>query len=304
MKKRRIKDLFRGRKSYFYRFLMSFMLTLFVPLLSILFIYLQAEQTIKNQILVSNERELRQFFRIVNSVTQEMRDTCLSTTFSKECSIYAYYSNYNPQKATYQILTVKDLLNNITKEEYSDIFVYFPTEDRIISGPNASLKSDYYYDTYYSAAGTDFRQEFDGVLECSSVRPTFFVMNSGSEKPYLCVAMKQLNYNEPELDFVAVVVLENDFISQLIGGESVNGGTIMMFDKKGELLIANDPDFAAWHLEGYNGQSSFYEVEVDQKDYMMMVMETEVMDGYYASVIPDDFFWKQLYRTRMMLASN
>ncbi|MBO5070967.1 MAG: helix-turn-helix domain-containing protein, partial [Roseburia sp.] len=258
----------------------------------------------KNQILVSNQSNLNQFFRMVNSITQEMYDVCISVTNSEECINYSYYSNYYSKKAPYQTLVVKEMLNKFQKEKYYDIFAYFPTEDRIISGTNASLTSDYYYDTYYSGTVTEFRQEFYDILECEAKCPTFFVMNRGSADSYLCVAMKQPNYKEPELSYVAVVVLEKGFINQLIEEGGDTGGIIMMFDENGEILLSNGSDSTAWHLEGDSGTDAFYEVEVDQKTYMMMVMEADVVDGYYASAISLDYFWKQLYRMRIICGSG
>lgn len=298
-----IKRKLKGRKSYFYKSLVNFMLTLCVPILAILLIFIQAEQTVKEQIQVSNQSNLNQFFHLVDSIASEMKEVCISVTGSEECQNYAYYANKNQKKAPYQTLVVSQMLNNFLRERYHDVFVYFPAEDRIISGANASLNTDFYYDTYYAKPKSemDFREEFKEILECESKRPAFFVMNRNSTDYYLCAAMKQTNYKEPELSYVVVVVLEPGFINQLIDKEDTDTGSIiMMFNQDREMLLSNDPALQSWHLEGYAGNEMPYEMEQAGKNYMIQVQESDVLNGYYASAIPFEYFWRQLYKMRVI----
>ena len=175
MKKVNIKDKVRGRKSYFYKFLLNFMLTLCVPILAILIIFQQAEHTVRNQIQVSNQSTLNQFFRMVDTVAKEMEDVCVSVVSNVECENYAYYAIQNSAKAPYQTLVVKNMLNNYARDIFYDVFAYFPEDDRIISGVKASLRSDYYYDTYYKTGKSEeLWEDFSTLLECSFRGPTFF----------------------------------------------------------------------------------------------------------------------------------
>ena len=49
-------------KSYFPRIFRDFLLTLLVPIVAVALLYLQAESTIKEQILMANKNTLNQFF--------------------------------------------------------------------------------------------------------------------------------------------------------------------------------------------------------------------------------------------------
>lgn len=135
----------RESKSYLYQFLKNFMLTLFVPMLTILLLYLQAEHVVKNQILVSSRNTLNQFFRLVDAAAEEMKEICITAAGDTECQSFARYSAYQEEKTAYQSYQVKQVLSNLMGSKYYDICVYYPNEDRIISGKNASLSADYYF---------------------------------------------------------------------------------------------------------------------------------------------------------------
>ncbi len=276
-------------------------MNLCVPILAIFFVYMQAESTVKNQIILSNQNTLNQFFRLMDSVTEEMRNICISVAGDTECVNYSYYAANYSERAPYQSLMVKNQLATYQNERYHDIFVYFPVNDKIISGVNSSLKADYYYDTYYAvSAEKDFREEFWEILEADARRPSFFVMNRESSDYYLCVSMKQLDYRNSAQSYEVVVVLEQGYINQLIEQENGEaGGIIMMFNQDKEILFSSDMN-QNWHLEGYSGTEVSYQMELEGVSYMMQVQESDVLEGYYASAIPVDYFWQQLSQLRLL----
>lgn len=299
------KDKIKGRKSYFYKFLFNSILTLCVPILAIFFVYMQAESTVKNQIIVSNQNTLNQFFRLMDSVTEEMRNICISVAADTECMNYSYYAANYSERAPYQSLMVKNRLTSYQNERYHDIFVYFPADDKVISGVNSAIKADYYYDTYYTGGGgRDFREEFWEILKTDTRRPSFFVMNRDSEDYYLCVAMKQLGYQNREQSYVVVVVLEQGYINRLIEQENGDSnGIIMMFNRDKESLLSSDQN-QNWNLEGYSETEPSYQMELEGVSYMMQVQKSNVLEGYYASAIPFNYFWQQLSQLRLLCGAS
>ena len=300
MQKRRKKENFKGKRSYFYKFLLNSILNLCVPVLAIFVIYAQAESTVKNQIMVSNQNTLNQFFRLMDSVAEEMRNICISIAGDSECANYSYYAANQPSRTAYQSLVVKEQLDSYRNERYQDVFVYFPVDGKIVSSVNASIKADYYYDSYYADSGEkDFREEFWAMLTANARRPSFFIMNRDSSDYYLCVAMRQLNDQDMEKSYVVVVVLEQGYINQLIEQRNMDsGGITMMFNQDKELLFSSDRN-QNWNLDGYSKIGTPYQMKLDQKSYMLQVEESSILEGYYASAIPFDYFWKQLFRLRL-----
>lgn len=294
----------RKENNWFHQFLLYFMLTLCVPLLSIIFVYSQAEGTVRREILVSTQSNLNQFFSMTNSITEEMGDICISIAHSNECVNYSAYANYDSKKAHYQIVNVKDMLNKFLRDSYQDVFVYFPTQDRIISGMNASLNTDLYYDTYYSGIDDGVQEEFYKMLECDSSKPKFFSLNQSSEKSYLCVAMKRPDYQNPELSYVVVVMLEPGFLNRMIDQEKNNSTKIMMFDENSKILWSSDRKYSDWELKGTETIDEFYEMKMNGDTYMMLIKESGDVVGYYASAIPLSYFWNRLNRMRLICGGS
>lgn len=293
----------RESKSYLYQFLRDFMLTLFVPVITILLLYLQAEHVVKNQILVSSQNTLNQFFRLVDAAAEEMKEICITTAGDTECQNFARYSAYQEEKTAWQSYQVKQMLSNLMGGKYYDIMVYYPNEDRIISGKNASLNAGCYFETYYEKgeASLEYYEEFQTLLNCESKRPSFFSLNSNAENSFLCVAMKQFNYRDPRLNYVVILILDPQYMDQLMKSQSTGQeGTILMFDANQELLLAGDREKSDYTLKGYQGTADVYTERFSGTSYMMQVQESRVMDAYYAFATPVAYFWRQLSRLRMI----
>lgn len=300
------KRLKRGRKSYFYKFLMNFMLILIVPVVTIIFIYLKAEWTVKEQILISSSNTLTQFFQVLETIVDEMESVCISVGNSEECQYYSIYTLREPEKTVYQSYVVKKMLNSFSKERYFDVFVYFPETDKIVSNNYASLNPEYYYKTYYGSLfeeeGEGFYDEFENIINCDSKNPALYTMNRKNTKElYLCVAVNYKNYMSNNQSYVVAVVLKPEMLNQLIAGDNIDAhNIIMMFDKNKEFLLANEAGFSDWTLEGYEGTENSYEMVQDGKSYVMHVQESKTVKGYYVSATPYEYFWEQLLQLRIM----
>lgn len=66
-------EMEKENNSYFYKFFISFMLTLCIPFLSIIVLFVQAEAVVENQIEIANRDTLNQFFRLVDNITEERK---------------------------------------------------------------------------------------------------------------------------------------------------------------------------------------------------------------------------------------
>ncbi len=295
----------RKGKSYFYKFLVNFIITLFIPFLMILFMYIQTESTTRRQILLTEERTLEQFGYLFDTVAEEMRAACLSLIDSPECQTYAVYAADYPRKTTYQGLRVANSMDSLIRNQYYDIFVYYPYTDRIISGKNASLNTEYYYSTYYCTykqqrAGVDFRDEFLSVISTNSSRPTFRVIGAQTGRPYLCMTMKQMAYKRPELNFIAVVVLKPDLISNLWEkGDVESTSSIVMLNDDGSFLLSAGEDFTGYQLQDTARLGSAYPVEYQNTSYMTQAIRSDITKNYYAFMIPVIYFWRQLTFLRL-----
>ena len=168
-------------KSFFVKFFKDILLTLVVPLITIFFLYLQAEGLIKEQILNSNQNILSHFFELMNVEAEVLRQTSISIRNEEKCQEYAKNILMSQSKVDYQTLEIKKVLEGYMDEKYYDVFVYYPYNDKIISANNTSLKSEDYYNIYYGSDLNNYKDEFYDVLQSDSKTPVFYVMNRSAD---------------------------------------------------------------------------------------------------------------------------
>lgn len=272
------------------------MLVLFVPLVTIMLLYLHTESIVKGQISVSERNTLNSFCQGLDATAEEIQLICVSLANNTECQIYARYCVYSPEKTVFQAYETKQLLANFPAEKYYDIMVYYPYADRIISNSKASLDMDCYYASYYGG-GEDFREEFREILNCDSKRAGFYVMNGDSPDSWLCIAMRVAQSRDERLDYVVVIVLRPSWVREMMTVQ--NEDVTMIFNEKGELLLSGTGDGVEYHLGDWMGEEGPYETEFGGDEYMMQVQESGVLGGYYAVAVPFDYFWHQLSHLRL-----
>lgn len=227
-------------KSYFYKFLAYFLMTLIIPVITISVLFLQAERKVQDEIILSNQSTLEQFFNVIDATAEEIRETCISVANNENCRTYAGYSVYQPERTPYRVYELKEILNDFMREKYYDIFVYFPNEDRVISGANSSLTSKYYYDTYYKKSGENGEiEDFMNILNTNDKRPALHVIRTNQKKPYLCASMMQSNYQNPRLSYSIAVVIRPEYLNELMDGPWADQGSIMMLNGEGKVLASS-----------------------------------------------------------------
>lgn len=280
------------------------MITLCVPIITILLLYIHAESTVRDQIYMSGENTLNQYYAAVDTIVEEMGDLCLAMVMEEECGRYATYANYQTKKAAYQAIIVSNALDIFWEERYFDVFVYYPYQDRIISAKNASSSSWHYYNSYYGNttvlgnASEDW-EKFQDIISCDSASPVFSTIQKNG-KTYLCAAASQWKYEGERFDYTVVAVLNADFLEKLMGIDEVNANiSMMMFDHEKELILATKEELMEdYSLDGYVPGQDRYETEINGHDYMLYVRGSNNLNGYYTIALPQDSFWESLTRLR------
>lgn len=287
------------RKSFFNRLLFNFMLTLVVPGITMLLLYFHADATVRKQIMVSSQNYLNQFFSAVDTIVEEMYDTCLTIIGNDDCKQYVSILSYKPERLNYQILLVGDALMELTQERYEDVFVYFPNGDRVISGKRGSTSSWHYYNSYYgnmeSYNGENGGwEEFQSILNCSFRRPSFMTLKKDG-RDYLCVAMQQHNYMNEKLNYVAVVILDRDYLDQLTGNTMMGTDmAFMMFNNNRELILADGLQMEKLPLFEYQEGQNTAVQKIGDQEYQILMQKSDFLNGYYATATSMNYFDRQL----------
>ena len=289
--------IFQKRKSHYYKILINSFAILLIPVLVIGLIYIQAHGIIKKQIVLASQNTLNQFFLRMDDMVSESRNICISLVGSKELKNYATYADMQSKKTVYQEVIIKNLISGYLSERYSDIFVYYTNEDRIISGRNSPNDLKDYYEIYYDGEENDFLEEFREIAECVSKKPLLCSMNGNSEDAYLCVAMKNHTYNSERQNYVVVVVLNPTYVQKVLH-EAENleqNGISMILSMDNEMILATEDINQEYFSGEMLKDDATFSNKIGNKDYIVQVKKSDVVSAYYAYAVSEKYFWSILY---------
>ena len=285
-------------KSYFPRIFRDFLITLIVPIISLALLYLQAGNSIREQILISNKNTLNQFFELIDTTISEMEWIGYTITNRKECRDYGLYAATGNRRLTSQVPNIIQILEDAVNEKYHDLLIYYPGNGRIMSGRYGSMDWEGYASVYYD--GEKREQQFKEILECDTKGVSLYVMQQEGEEPLLCMAMRKKIVGDHAKDYVIVQILEPKYLDRIMTDiyESEEG-VLLIFNEEKELLISGDGG-QEYHLDGYKELDMPYEVEIGDSTYMMQVQPAESTVGYYAVAVDAKIFWEKLSDLRLI----
>ena len=278
----------KGRKSYYYKFFMSFVTVLFVPMLTIALIFLASQSTIRQQIVTASQNTLYQFFSRVDDVVNEARNISVSIINSGDGMFYSKKIIDQFEKRALYSWKIKQLLGNHMREKYEDIFVYYPDKDYIVSAQYASMNLKSYYELYYAGEDVDFWEDFRAVAESPTKKPMLYCVNVDTSDSYLCISMRQSSYRREKYDYVLVVVLKPDYVRELLG-------KVEVVEQNGVSMILNGQQ-----EEIFSTANVAYEEVLESGDYVVQKQESEIIDVCYVHAVPQSYFWSKLYKLYML----
>lgn len=292
----------KGKGSYFYRFFFNFIGMMLVPLITILVIFWQADRVVKSQIFESANKSLERYSELFDVTVRDASKICLAIFGWEECVFYSNYSTVDSMQKHIHSYKINEKLKTVYDEKYYDIFVYFHTDDKVISAYNSTVKSDYYYDIYYSGKGqVDYKNEFMEILMEAETRPSCYVMNSQSDNPFLCVAMNVKNLTNTEYKYTICVVLNPQYVEEVYSmGDLDENTAFQIFDREETLLLCSTPEMKSLYEDKdflLKGKESG--VWYNEGNYMIQLQDTDIMEGYYAYVVSSESFWDVLSELRI-----
>lgn len=253
------KSINERNKSYYKKFFSSFLIVLFVPMVTVILIFGMAQDIVKEQIVVSSKNVLNQFFRNVDNVLTEGQEICVSIANDSKCRLFAPYVSDDFKRRTYLAYEIQQLLGGYRSEKYVDIFVYFPEKDYVISEINAAGSLEFYYELCYADQNISF-EEFRTIVKSAKGKPALCSMNGKNKDSYLCITMKTNRSKNEQYNYVVVIVLKPGYIETLMQGvEGDNqNGTSMIFDASKQLIRYTGDSDNVFHLDGFNEENDSY----------------------------------------------
>ena len=288
-------------KSYRKKYTYYYALTFAIPIIVILLANMITQQAVKNQVLRSNERTLKQFFRLVDEQIALMVDDAYRIAMLQKLSEYAELNAEETVGAVEEKVDIIAMLNGYYLDsDYEDVFVWFPHSDRLISGMNPTAPSgvmESYCQTYYKEE-PQMPQKLTGILQHDIMQPAFWTVEKEDEKQCFALSINRYRTSGKLKNYVVTMVISSDFVDNCIGeGILAQGENAMLFNRDGELLFSYQMEGLDYLPEHYRS-AGIYEIKENGKPYTLLVQESESMDGYYAMAISHDMFFEPLSRIR------
>lgn len=283
-------------KSYFKKLLKEALITIIIPIVTIIILYFHMENVIRGQILLTHENTLNQFFELVDSYIGEAVSRSYDIAENELCK--QYMSDVKTDKG-YQRVKIVEELKKYYDDKLEDIFIYYPKEQRAISGRTGygSFEIDMYLKVNHPKKD---RLKFDKLLYIESYTPVLCTLPDSDGNNYLCMVMRRHVIGNVDKDFLVIQIFSHDFITNILERQLVSdGGTLLLFDEQQSLLLSAD-NKEYYHLGDYIGADTPFETNINGNKYMMQVKKAENINGFYAFAISFDYFWEELSGTRMI----
>lgn len=286
-------------KSFFNKVLFYFGLILILPVCTILYLYLYADFMVKERIEISNHNMLNQFSRDMDIILEKMHASAVSMTLNDECQKYAMYATKGNHMG-YQSYATKESLEAVNEEGYLDVFVYFPSVDRVVSWNNTSLSKEDYFSLYFDNDGEQFEKDLERILSCESKRPRLYSLSSDNDVPLLCMTVRRHYILDSKQDYIAVVILSPDYLDKLLKKDIYQGaGKFLIYGQEKELIFTNGGEEIALP-QGESREFITYEVTMGSESFVMQAEKSQVVAVYYAYQVSRNYYWQQLRNTRIL----
>lgn len=291
----------KGEKGFLAKILLGYTIVAIASIIFIIVLNLQASDRIKESILLVNHTNMEKFVTYTDTVIFEMKESCMSATLDEETLNYVKTLEEKKEFNAFARVELSDKLKAYYKDKFSDIFIYFPQDDYIVSSNRATLKADLYRDTYLGN-GDEVKEQFSEILNYQKGYPTLGVLNIEGTKSQLYIVVEHTMDRTNER-FVTCVMLSPYYSHNVLAESNIEQyGEAVLFDRDGKAIYQNNDGDTVYNLEDYTGSSEPYETEFDGEKYVVQVEEADAFRGYYALVTPKSLFWERLSKMQIFSA--
>lgn len=288
-----------GLNNFFWRFMASNLLLLFIPFSAILITYHSAADSIAEEIRTSGENTLYHFFTSMDSLLDDMVSLTLSLSRTDNIRNYSRRSLEDVRTPSIDTYYVSQSLSTLSTEYCDNMFVVYHKLDKII-GLSNSLSTELFYDAYYKDAMS--YTDFQGMICAPSknVRPTLITAGADPTNALLGVACSfSLTDNTLSTpDFTIIIIVSREQLQQLFHCAGLHNESILtVFDEKDHLAIASHPlpteDISSSHLS----KEELLATPLSH-DFEVQSFSSNVLRADYLSAIPKEVFWNRLNTLR------
>lgn len=282
--------------------LVSYLIVFTLPIISNLYIYHKAENSIEKSIYDSDNRMLESLQLSMDETVSGLSLLVMNLQSNESLNSMLYVTKDTPENK--YIPTVIKLARNLTvlsrsySKNISDVYVYFPNLDMGVSANYYNNSSDF-FDYYYKDTNQNYTQWYE--MMCKQNYATYRIVRLKEG-----IDAIDFVYSIPlsSSDFSASIVIRinqsnfHDIINKYVG-----------FENKNLYILDSNNNFILKYGENPVTQMNYTdfpdEVYKMQKNGMVIISRTSEMNRWkYISVTPYKYIKKQLTYLRFLIIIN
>ena len=285
------------KKSYYSKVLYGLLLILLVAVVTILSIFLQAKAKVEKQILKMNQDTLTQSLNHVDEVIKSAADTTKSIAFSTQYNSLSRRFVAEPERHAYLAWALEQQLSAYANETFYDVFVYYPANGYVISASNGYARLENYFQYHYDHIGQSW-EEFSAIANSPGKQPVMYSLNGKGPGSYQCVALRMGNRINPNMEYVVVAILNQQYMKALLNDMRAYGegrGHLFIMNEDKEVVFCTDSSITEQAVDIYRDTDDVYSRVIGDTSYMVLSQPSRQVDVYYAYAVSYDYFWSELY---------
>ena len=288
-----------GKKSFYRKILKNTMLVLVIPFFFSLILNIRTESVIYELILRSNSNSLEHYFSVLDATFYEMGSHSSIIINNNLCREYADYAEKKKNDFSYIVVEIISLLNGFKDSRYQDFFIYYPGNDRVISGYNGSLNVHDYYSVFYEKDMINGEQFYE-MLNSAQKEPSLYLLEYENGKNILCIIRKKAERLEHGKEFVVIEVISEEYLNKVVSGQiGIDEGILLIGGPDNNTFFSSNGNIDI-KIEDNNSNEEAFKIEIENKKYVLQTKESISLNVRYAYMTPLDILLVTIKNIRYM----
>lgn len=289
-------------KSVVFKWLLSYLLILLIPLLATCIAYVSAYQVIQSQIIRTNNILLNEIKENTDDILKETYRLINVMSVDAQVDNIACKSGMTKDSDYYDIWLASESMKqyNLFNSSIDHYFIYLKNINMVLSTENC-LDSKSYYDIYYSKSGMTY-EEWLKILNSNSKGSYLFWKENYSKDSFLVyqcsVPISNLGTGNGN---IFVFIDKAKMLQYNPSLNSVNQGYKFILGQN--LVITALPDLAVDDKlrAKLNQDSDMIHTVVNGESVVVSYTSSQINEWKYVSIIPASLFWEKLKRLQILM---
>lgn len=287
----------------FYRFLITYLIILLIPVAFGLISYNRAYKTIEKNTIEANNVLLNQTKEIIERHLEEVDSISMLLSNNKRIKNFSYLKDPFKGANTYQTIKLKDELQkyNLVNEFIISYFVCFQ-KSKLVLGPNLISPAERFYGHYLDYTNINYEQWYQQVFNTYHQKDFMpAMMVNLNDKKYKAVSyLSSFGYSDFPLGTV-IILIDNKKIKNLLAGlDTSRGGWACIVDEKGQLIssqFSNENINLKDSLTLVTGSGSI-EKTINKQKYLITYKKSNINGWQYMAGLPVNVVMEEVYHIK------